>query len=157
MLRIEIEQKRASRAEAKLYGKVTAETVGALRDAVYELVGCVPHVFVDLAEVTMVDRAGLELLRGMSRDGVYLRRPSSFVREWLKAESRLAKLLACTFFLLLAPPPAVRAAELLTMESAVAAAVSTIARSPRSISRRRRRKSAWLPRRLDASLRSSSR
>jgi len=124
MLRIETEENAPTEAEVTLSGSVTSDSIPSVRDVVYDLTSRVRRVVVDLEKVTTIDRAALEFFAAASRDGVYLKKPTAFVREWLKAESRsrLANIVVAA--LLLASPTAVARAEgPLTMDSAVEAAL----------------------------------
>jgi hypothetical protein len=69
----------------KLEGEILGPWVGAVRDAC-AIPGRRPRCL-DLAAVTYVDAAGVELLRGLMAEGVEIAACSSFVRELLRLKS----------------------------------------------------------------------
>ena len=71
----------------KLEGEMLAPWVGAVREACKQR-GCRPRrLRLDLAAVTYVDAAGVELLRDLIARGVEIAACSSFVRELLQLKS----------------------------------------------------------------------
>jgi ABC-type transporter Mla MlaB component len=67
----------------RLEGEVLGPWVGALRDA------CAPsgrRLRLDLAGVTYIDAAGVQLLRELAREGVELTACSNFIAELLHLE-----------------------------------------------------------------------
>jgi hypothetical protein len=71
----------------KLEGEILGPWVGAVRDACTKRGRRSVRPRLDLAAVTYVDAAGVELLRELMAEGVEIAACSSFVRELLQLKS----------------------------------------------------------------------
>ena len=71
----------------KLEGEILGPWVGAVRDAFTKQRRRSGRPRLDLAAVTYVDAAGVELLRDLMAEGVKIAACSSFVRELLQLKS----------------------------------------------------------------------
>ena len=70
-----------------LEGEILGPWVGAVRDACTKRGRRSRRPRLDLAAVTYVDAAGVELLRGLMAEGAEIAACSSFVRELLQLKS----------------------------------------------------------------------
>ena len=70
-----------------LEGEILGPWVGAVRDACTKRGRRSSRLRLDLAAVTYVDAAGVELLRDLMAEGVEITACSSFVRELLQLKS----------------------------------------------------------------------
>jgi anti-anti-sigma regulatory factor len=71
----------------ELEGEIFGPWVGAVRDACTKRGRRSSRLRLDLAAVTYVDAAGVELLRDLMAEGVEIAACSSFVRELLQLKS----------------------------------------------------------------------
>jgi hypothetical protein len=71
----------------KLEGEILGTWVGTVRDACTKRGRLTARPRLDLAGVTYVDAAGVELLRDLMAEGVEIAACSSFVRELLQLKS----------------------------------------------------------------------
>ncbi len=86
MLRITREEGSCSRALLRLEGSIVAEWAALLERECSGLLRSRGAVSLDLAGVRFVDRAGVEVLKRLSRAGVEIRCPSGPVASVLEAE-----------------------------------------------------------------------
>ena len=84
MLKIVTIEQEASQAVLRLEGQVIGPWIDELRRACDDLLAS-RGIALDLAQVSFVERRGVELLRALSARGVPLLRCSPFVAEQLKA------------------------------------------------------------------------
>jgi len=70
----------------RLEGRVVQPFLEVLERECSELLGATDHLTLDLSSVTLVDRAGIETLKGLQRRGVRLRGCSDPVGSVLQAE-----------------------------------------------------------------------
>lgn len=117
MLRIEIDRTSRLGTTLRLSGAVVESSLASLRDAVDGMRG-VPKLALDLAGVTGIDRAAIQYLQAVTRDGIRLRNARGFVSEWLKAERRSrVRRIACLAAVVLAIAALARAEEPARTES----------------------------------------
>ena len=70
-----------------LHGNFTAEYVSAVEKALSPQRYSRDKVILDLTNVTLVDRAAMELLRGPKLKGIKIRNTPSYVTRWIEQES----------------------------------------------------------------------
>lgn len=92
MLRIDVDASPDRTARIVVAGALTHDGVEALRRTLTERTADGRPVVLDFAQVTGIDRAGVELLATVTADGVRLRRAGRFVRVWLAAERRARRI-----------------------------------------------------------------
>ena len=87
MLRITRLSREGLMRTLKLEGEILGPWVGTVRDACTKRGRRSRRLCLDLAAVTYVDAAGVELLRDLMAEGVEITACSSFVRELLQLKS----------------------------------------------------------------------
>ena len=87
MLKITRLTRNGRRSTIKLEGEILASWVDAVRDACRKRGRRSARPLLDLAAVTYVDAAGVQLLRDLMAEGVEIASCSSFVGELLRMES----------------------------------------------------------------------
>jgi ABC-type transporter Mla MlaB component len=70
----------------RLEGELLEPWVGEVRTACAEQMAGASHISLDLAAVTFVDAAGVQLLRDLIRQGIEIAACSSFIGELLHRE-----------------------------------------------------------------------
>jgi len=70
-----------------LHGNFTGEYVSAVQKALSPRGYSRDKVILDLTNVTLVDRAAMELLRGPKLKGTMIRNTPSYVTRWIEQES----------------------------------------------------------------------
>ena len=86
MLKITRLSHKGRRLTIKLEGEILGPWVGAVRDACTHRGRRSKRLRLDLADVTYVDAAGVQLLRDLMREGIEIAACSSFVGELLHLE-----------------------------------------------------------------------
>ena len=71
----------------KLHGNFTGEYVSAVEKALSPHGYSRDKVILDLKNVTLVDRAAMELLRGPKLEDIKTRNTPSYVTRWIEQES----------------------------------------------------------------------
>jgi len=87
MLKIVASERASGRTILRLEGQIMGPWVDEVKIA-SEAALSAGTLSLDLADVSFVDRRGVELLRSLDRRGVALINPTSFVRELLRAEAQ---------------------------------------------------------------------
>ena len=86
MLRIEIKLDTAD-ATVALAGKCNGTSLGELRRAIQSARRSHRRVFIDLSEVTLLDRPSVQFLAAQSREDVTLTNCPEYIQPWICRES----------------------------------------------------------------------
>jgi len=85
MLRIEVATRNRDETQLRVEGWVGQASIAVLRTEVASQLACAQRLTLDLDGVRSIDRAGLDLLRRWSQQGVVLKGGSLYIRSLLKS------------------------------------------------------------------------
>jgi hypothetical protein len=87
---LRIQRKANEKVVLILSGRIEAEDIDELR-RLFELEDPGRKIALDLRDVTLVDRDGVNFLAVCETDGIQLENCPAYIREWIGRESRPAK------------------------------------------------------------------
>ena len=87
MLKIEAKTEPAGNVRLELAGRINANSLGEVRRAIDRARRQRPHrIALDLSEITLADRAGVDFLLEQSRDQVELLNCPAYLEPWIAGE-----------------------------------------------------------------------